>query len=142
MSPLERRTPKRAARRRDTGPDTAVRAIVDQRCGGRCELCDRPLAGTPWSRHHRHPRRMGGTTRLWVNAPSNLLVICGTGTTACHGVVEANRRVSLKAGFLVRDGVDPRTVPVELARGLTWLDDDGMYLDQPPAPLPHAPGAP
>ncbi|WP_157571811.1 HNH endonuclease [Nocardioides alkalitolerans] len=150
MSPLERRTPlqpgqglrrtpmrrtgrKPVARRRDTGPSSAVRDIVAARCGGRCEICDRPLAGTPWSRHHRNPRQMGGKRRAGINEASNLLAICGTGTTGCHGRVEANRRVAYTAGWLVHDRDDPRLVPVELARGLTWLDDDGMYLTTPPS---------
>lgn len=170
MSPLERRTPlgrgkplkpgttplrrtplkaaaptakpreRRAARRRDTGPTQTVRDIVWERSGGRCEMCQRPLAGIPWSRHHRNPRRMGGTRRAGVNAPSNLLAICGTGTTGCHAVVEHNRRASLDAGLLLHAGDDPRLVAVELAIGLVWLDDDGMYLLNPPAPT--SPGAP
>jgi hypothetical protein len=73
---------------------------------------------------------MGGTRRPWINQLTNLLLLCGSGTTGCHDRVEANRAVAYAAGWLIRGhSTDPATVPVELARGLVFLTADGCYLD-------------
>lgn len=88
-----------AVRRRDTGPDPETKALLWQRAKGRCEICGHDVNGAPFSRHHRSPRRMGGSTVAWINDITNLLLLCGTGTTGCHGAVESNRsRPSRPAG--------------------------------------------
>lgn len=124
-------------RRRDTGPDAATTSLLWDRAGGRCERCGRDLVGQPASRHHRQPRGMGGSTRGDVNALPNLLLLCGTGTTGCHGEVEANRAQSNTYGWLVPIGYQPAEVPVLLSiavsrLGVAYLTADGEY----------APGAP
>lgn len=123
-------------RARDTGPSQATKDIVWERAGGRCEVCRGPLAGPQgFSRHHRHPRRMGGSRRPELNTPANIILICGSGTTGCHGRIESNRTQAYADGLLLHDGQDPAAVPVLLACNvdgwprLVLLTVDGMYED-------------
>lgn len=114
--------------RRPTGVDVETRAAVYERAGWSCEICGKSLAGVDWSLHHRRPRQMGGNRSPWINAPTNLLLLCGSGTTGCHGLVESNRRLAYESGWLVRAGLDPAEVPVEIRnRGLLYLSPDGTY---------------
>lgn len=134
-----------AARRRvDTGPTAVQRRAVAERAGYRCELCPQ-LLGYPagarivWtaahSFHHRRPRAMGGTSRVEANEPPNLLLLCGSGVTGCHGRAETNRQLALALGWLVPQALDPAQVPVSVARrdGHGWstvpvlLTPDGRY---------------
>ncbi|MSZ78271.1 MAG: HNH endonuclease [Actinobacteria bacterium] len=104
------------------------------RAGGRCELCNRDLGWTSeYSKHHRRPRGMGGTKATWVNAVSNLLLVCGTGVTGCHGMIESQRAIAYERGWLVRTGFAPNEVPVLLhGARLVYLDDDGRYAEGSP----------
>lgn len=111
-----------AARRRDTGPTVATRALVLDRAAGCCELCGRLLHdGYEWlevhSFHHRQPRGAGGTSLAEVNSPANLLLLCGTGTEGCHGFIEAHRTSAEAEGWLVRRPQDPAAVPVTVFAG-------------------------
>lgn len=78
-----------------------------------------------WSLHHRVPRGMGGSKTSWINAPSNLILLCGTGTTGCHGWVEANRAVARDQGWIIARGIQrPGGVPIRDPYGRVWLLDD------------------
>lgn len=124
--------PRTKRTRRNTGPTATVSTIVWQRAGGRCEVCGGSLAGVDgFSKHHRHPRRMGGSTRADLNTPANLVLICGSGTTGCHGRIESNRTIAYGEGLLLHDGADPTAVPVLLACGLVYLAVDGTYSTEP-----------
>lgn len=71
---------------------------------------------------------MGGSKAAWVNLAANLLLLCGSGTTGCHGWVEGHRADSIDLGWLVsRLGVlRPAEVPVHHGlHGLVLLDDEG-----------------
>lgn len=70
--------------------EQAGRAIVMERSQGRCELCGRQGLGV----HHRLKRSAGGT---W--SPANLLRLCGSGTTGCHGRVEAEPVLAEQLGL-------------------------------------------
>jgi hypothetical protein len=131
--------PKKRAR--DTGPSATTRADVWGRAGGRCEVCGNPVAGVlGFSLHHRHPRRMGGSRRPELNSPANLILLCGSGTTGCHGRIEANRERAYEDGLLLHDGATPTDVPVMLADPyspsqwprLVWLTDEATYTEEPP----------
>ena len=50
--------------------------------GGVCAL---NCGGTPVSLHHVLPRSQGGD-----DIEANLVFLCGSGTTGCHGKIEAN----------------------------------------------------
>jgi hypothetical protein len=94
----------------------------------RCELCGGALDSVNgMSIHHRKPRRMGGTRDPEINEPFNLLVLCGSGTTGCHGKVESNRLKAVFEGVILRANDDPKTTPVKDANGRWWLlDSYGM----------------
>jgi hypothetical protein len=111
--------------------------LVLERAQYSCEVCDGELGhvrGLHWSLHHRVPRGMGGTTSPMANSPANLLLVCGSGTTGCHAVIEHNRSGARAAGWLLSHGQDPLQVPVLLERGLRWqlLTAEGSYAPVPP----------
>ena len=69
---------------------------------------------------------MGGTRSRWVNLPANLILVCGSGTTGCHGKIESYRERSYEAGWLLRWGQEPEHVPFVDSWGTWWLiDNDG-----------------
>lgn len=117
-----------------------VSALVLARAGGRCEAgatteCrarGRSLTSVVGaSKQHRRPAQMGGSKRAETHGPANLLMVCGSGTTGCHGHMESERTAALAAGWLVPQGVDPGSVPVLLWDGRrVLLDDRGGYVDQ------------
>lgn len=75
---------------------------------------------------------MGGTRDPAAGSVANGVLLCGSGTTGCHGWIETHRAESLEAGWLVRQGVDPATVPIpHVTLGSVWLDPDGMYRFEP-----------
>lgn len=116
-------------RRRTTGPSPKTRLELWGRARDRCELCEVLLAGVrDVSVHHRCPRRMGGTRKPWINDLVNLLLVCGSGTTGCHGRIESNRSIAYDAGWLLHDGADPWETPVDLAIGRVHLTSDGAMI--------------
>lgn len=116
--------------RKNTGPTTVQRQMVIDRALGCCEICGQQIFGqdnrpvTPYSLHHRRPRGMGGSSRADINSPANLLLLCGTGTTGCHGHVESNRATSYANGWLVRADHNPAEVPVLLEGADRYAHND------------------
>lgn len=126
-------------KRRYTGASQETRNGVVMRSGYRCEICGDTLMGIDgMSIHHRKPRGMGGTIDIKINSPSNLMAICGSGTTGCHGWLESNREVAYQKGWLVHRNDDPAKVKVELHKGVRiaymYLTDDFQCLDELPNP--------
>lgn len=130
----------KAKRPRSTGPRAVERLVIVARAGGSCELCGIPVAFvdddgqvTPlaaYSIHHRQPRGMGGTSDPAANSATNLLLLCGTGTSGCHGLVESQRALAVGHGWLVPRPTDPATVPVLLFFGdRVYLTSDGTYKE-------------
>lgn len=113
-----------------TGPTPAVRRLVKERSGGRCESCDTILSGFA-SVHHRIARGMGGSRDPKLNLPSNLLVLCGSGVSGCHGFTESRREEAYRHGLLVRRGDDPAVVPVMYRGAWVLLVDDGTTQASP-----------
>lgn len=98
--------------------------LVKARAGGRCERCgarDSPY----WSLHHRKPRGMGGSKDPRIHSPANLLYLCGSGTTGCHGWVESHRAEARDLGLLLYRNDEPVHIPVQLFSGTHRLLDDG-----------------
>lgn len=119
---------------RNTGPTVATVQLVWERDRGACARCGLNVRkedrGTSWSLHHRRPRGMGGTRHIWVNLPANLAVLCGSGTTGCHGWVEGNRSTAVDAGWLV-SGLG-RTLPADIPylhaiHGYGHALDNGLF---------------
>ena len=123
--------------RRSTGPSQLVVEVVIHRDRGQCAHCgSRPFGdrGFGWSIHHRRPRGMGGSwNREDTNSPANLVILCGTGTSSCHGWVEHNRADAHRLGLLVSQQKEPSQVAIQHAvHGLVWLTDDGEAVREVP----------
>jgi 5-methylcytosine-specific restriction enzyme A len=110
-----------------TGPSREVRATVLERAQGRCERCRGPLDG-PWgySLHHRRPRGSGGSRQPWINAPTNLIAVCGSATSpgGCHYWAESQRTAATALGYLCRMGDQPDEIPFMDIDGRWWLLTD------------------
>ena len=91
-----------------TRVEREAREAVQKRSHGMCERC----GGFGSNIHHRRPRGMGGTST--PEDPTNLVMLCGSGTTGCHGWVESYRAKAWEQGWLVprRDPREPTDVPV------------------------------
>jgi hypothetical protein len=111
---VKKRTPPKA-----TGPTAEQRAAIIARDRGRCMRCGDRTSQI----QHRWPRGRGGDNRL-----SNLILMCGSGTTGCHGWAETQqRRAATDQGWFVKTGEDPAVKPVFTRHGWIVLDDAGAY---------------
>lgn len=114
--------------------EAEARRVVRERAAGKCELCRRQA--TNWA--HRVGRGQGG---LWT--PSNGILLCGSGTTGCHGWTTHERNHARVGGWIVDSGEHPADVrvwlaPVTLLPGWYRLDDAGCYeplWDDAPPPV-------
>lgn len=107
-----------------------MRFLILHRARYVCEVCGMFPAT---NLHHRKPRGMGGSRDGGVNSPANLLAICGSGTTGCHGKIESYRRRSYNLGWLVRRFQDPAAEPF-LGPGDQWFRVDDTGGKQPVSP--------
>jgi len=122
-----------------TTPGAFTRETVEKiwdRDSGRCVRCGRPQRfdqrGSGWSVHHRCPRGMGGTAREWIAGAANGIVLCGTGSTGCHGWVETHRTRALEDGMLIsaHGTLTAEDVPLWHAQlGYVRLTDQGTTTD-------------
>jgi hypothetical protein len=113
-------------RRRDTGPRKSVADLARERFGDLCARCGLP----GHTIQHRRPRQIGGSRDPRINALPNLVLLCGDGTTLCHGTVESHRTQAQADGYLVRWPTDPRDVPMLLWDGRrVLLTDDGLWTE-------------
>jgi hypothetical protein len=95
-----------------------LKSSLVERASGACEVCGSRSANNA---HHRKNLSQGGTHEL-----SNLLLLCGSGTTLCHGwITEHPGAAKREYGWSVWRSDEPADVPV-LYRG-QWvkLDNDG-----------------
>jgi 5-methylcytosine-specific restriction protein A len=104
-------------------PNETVRLVKD-RAQNRCEMCG-TADSLRWSFHHRIPRGMGGSRDQRLNLPSNIVLLCGSGTEGCHGHIESHRETAREDGLLLRRIDDPAEVPIKLCHGTVLLDDVG-----------------
>ncbi len=122
----------------DFSPQTVRTAFYDRE-KERCFVCSTPLRwedrGIGWSAHHRKPRGMGGTSRSEISSISNCLIVCGSGTTGCHGRIERNRDVALRAGLLIPRNATTETFAPAAVRvrrlDMTWwlLTESGRAVE-------------
>lgn len=110
---IRRRRPARA-----TGPDIDTREKVRWRDKDRCRRCGVPT----WQIHHRQGR--GGDDPHRVAA---LVLLCGSGSTGCHGYVHAHPAESYASGWMVRRlGIAQcEDVPMLTPDGWVLLNADG-----------------
>lgn len=128
---LKRHKPLRTSRerrtgRRDTGPDRSTRELVDERDDWTCACCDESVHGRPFSRQHRVARGMGGTSDARLNAPSNIVLLCGSATSpgGCHLACEERSERMHELGFWLNSWQRPWLEPIAHARfGWAYLLD-------------------
>ena len=124
---------------RDTGPSRKVRKLVLERDGWCCVRCGRWVKNRPYSLQHRDARGMGGTSDPEINSPVLLIVLCGSGTTGCHGEVEEYRSPEDgRKGYRLKSGQDPALTPVwrigEFGTGRwAWPTSKGEWIYEAPA---------
>lgn len=114
--------------------DDETRFAVLARAFYKCERCGRDFLGFPVSVHHRRPRMMGGSKNQELHKSANLIVLCGTGTSGCHGWVESNRDKARELGYLIQKVESAGEIPFQDNNGLWWyLDNYGgkRQLDIP-----------
>lgn len=110
---------------RKTGPTQAVRDLVYARDGMACTLCGSTY---PLTLQHRRARGMGGTLRPETNSPAALVVLCGSGTTGCHGLIEAQPDLARARGYRVGQYVDPADVPILWHGSWRFLTAEGRAV--------------
>lgn len=127
MSRALRRAAERALNRTARGAfPRAVRDTIAHRDQWRCVRCGADITIGPASVQHRRPRGMGGTRDPLVSAPSNGILLCGTGTTGCHGWVETHREAAHEQGWSIPWWTNPLAVPVTYWDGRQYkLDNQG-----------------
>lgn len=115
-------------------PSGRVVRLVWARAGGCCERCGRDVsAGWPgYSYHHRRIKGMGGDRRADTQEPQNIVLLCGSGTTGCHGYVHHDTTGAARAaGWLVSRWADPLVEPVRtFLHGPVLLDAEGTVATE------------
>lgn len=71
-----------------------------------CLRCGGGVAGTRASRHHRVRRGPGD------DSPPNVILLCGTGTTGCHGRAHHYKQEAMEHGWVVPTWAAPADIPV------------------------------
>lgn len=99
-----------------------AKSIVRVRDGTQCQRCSRWIVDFPSSIHHRKLRSQGG-----LDTPDNMIRLCGSGTTYCHGWCHHNRLLAQADGFIVYRIDVPSEIPVKTFHGLALLTTDGEF---------------
>jgi hypothetical protein len=81
-----------------------TRVSLHERAHDCCEMCG--VHGAT-NAHHRRNQSQGGHDLL-----SNLMLLCGSGTTGCHGFIGREPKVSEWMGWTIRDDTAPMHVEV------------------------------
>lgn len=115
----------------DTGPDKNTRDLVKERDDWTCVCCGKPTIGIPgvdYSVQHRVARGDGGTSDPAINSPANLILLCGSAVTGCHGKAESRDQGMHDRGFWINSWENPVTFPVDhFVHGWVLLRVDGGY---------------
>lgn len=104
-------------------PSDEVRRDTLERDKYKCVRCGKGLINQQASLHHRRLRshHFEGTHK-----PSNLIWLCGSGTTGCHGWVHSHPTEAYEEGYMVHSYDDPVSKPVDYyGRGFVYLDNGG-----------------
>lgn len=103
-----------------------VRSDVLERDDFTCQRCKISILGRAYSLHHRKGRRGEDS-----HSRANLVVLCGSGSTGCHGHVHGHPNEAYSSGFMIhRLGFDdPADVPlVDIAGHGFLLTHDGRTV--------------
>ena len=108
---------------------TARNEKIDAREKQRCARCGVVI----WSGGSRHHRKF--KSRRGGDEVSNGVLLCGSGTTGCHGWAHANPTSARMVGLALKETDNPLLVPVvgHAVYGCdVWLDDAGNASVTPP----------
>lgn len=83
-----------------------VRDAVMRRDYWCCARCGRDVTSSPYSVHHRKPRGAGGTQDARSIDLRNLVLLCGSGVSGCHGHIESHRAEAYETRWLLRSYYD------------------------------------
>ena len=79
------------------------------------------------SGHHRQLRRAADPDVR--HSPANIVELCGSGDTGCHGWVHRHVAEAERLGLIVPFGMDPLAIPVRDWRGKWFrLNQDGTAV--------------
>lgn len=112
-----------------------IKDAVDERDAGRCQRCGRLIGSGSWSRHHRDPRGIGGSTLRHTLA--NVVLLCGSATTpgGCHHEVESHREQAELDGWLVPMGIPAEKWPARRFGQKQYQQPGVEWTPAPPHPL-------
>lgn len=99
------------------------KALVRSRDGHQCQRCGVSIVNIPSSIHHRKLRSQGG-----LDDADNMIRMCGTGTTGCHGWAHHNRSLANQDGWIVYRIDNPAEHPVHTFHGWVLLDAIGGWI--------------
>lgn len=92
-----------------------------------CSTCINLLDPSVWpgrSGHHRQLRRRADPTVR--DLPCNIVELCGSGTTGCHGWTHAHPAEAERFGYIIPSWRAPLNAPIRDWNGdWWWLLDDG-----------------
>jgi hypothetical protein len=72
---------------------------------------------------------MGGSKNPELHKPANLIVLCGSGISGCHGWVESNRSVARDLGFLIMKVESAEEIPFMDITDKWWkIDNEGQKV--------------
>ncbi|MFJ4168340.1 hypothetical protein ACIPY3_02405 [Paenarthrobacter sp. NPDC089714] len=72
---------------------------------------------------------MGGSRAAATNLAANLVLVCGSATTECHGWIESQPAQATGRGFRISAAADPEKVPYMDWTGREWiLTNDGRKV--------------
>lgn len=120
---------------RGSGIPADVRAAVIARDEWTCQRCGVYVGSIRSSVHHRKPRRMGGRhgdAAEAINDMAGLTLLCGSGTSGCHGAVESDRAQSYADGWLVYESENPAQVPCLTYKRPAWLYPGTTWTEEKP----------
>lgn len=121
-APKRKKAPKPKVRAERTD---AEQAAMD-RDGPECQRCGVSLQDTSASKHHRKRRREAD-----ADAVANIVLLCGSGTTGCHGWCHAHPNKARAEGWILWSGENPAGKPCLSARGRTGVEaEPGSYTAQ------------
>ncbi len=87
-----------------------TRNIIAARDMEGCVRCGKYCIDQPASIHHR--KRRSQCSKNERDGYANLVLLCGTGTTGCHGWVHAHPADAQAMGYLLHAWEDPLARPV------------------------------